>query len=305
MFKLPKLAGFLSAGAAMLCALMSCGQKAAADNSSEALPAQNDTAMTATTPVFNPDDTASVKVKMVTSLGDVVILLYGDTPRHRDNFVKLVNEGYYDNTLFHRVIDSFMIQAGDPLSKDAAPGQRLGTGGPGYTIEAEINYPTHYHKRGALAAARQGDQVNPEKRSSGSQFYVVTGKRLIPAQLEAIKAQLKNKQLQSTFNGLAAARIDEIRSLQAAGDTAALNALQHRLIAETEKIVDEHPLSITPEMEQAYTTVGGAPHLDGDYTVFGEVLEGMDVIDKIEKVETDSADRPTEDVRIISMEILK
>ncbi len=253
----------------------------------------------------NTADTASVKVKMTTSLGDVVILLYGDTPRHRDNFMKLVNEGFYNGTLFHRVIDRFMIQAGDPDSKNAAPGQRLGAGGPGYTIEAEIEYPKHFHKRGALAAARQGDQVNPQKRSSGSQFYVVTGRKLLPGQLDAMKQQLKNQQLQSTFNGLAGEHIDEIRQLQAKGDTAALRLLQEQLIAQTEKIVAENPLEITPEMEQAYTTVGGTPHLDGTYTVFGEVLQGMDVIEKIEKVETDSSDRPKEDVKIISMEVLK
>lgn len=289
----------------VLATLWACGSKASAEATSEALPANPDSVMTQQEPTFNPEDTSSVKVKMTTSLGDVVILLYGDTPRHRDNFVKLVKDGYYNNTLFHRVISDFMIQAGDPLSRDAAPGQRLGTGGPGYTLEAEINFPRHYHKRGALAAARQGDQVNPEKRSSGSQFYIVTGRKLIPAQLDALKGQLKNKQLQATFNGLAASHLDEIRSLQAAGDTAALRVLQEKLIAETEKIVAEHPLTITPEMEEAYTTVGGTPHLDGDYTVFGEVLEGMDVIDRIEKVETDGADRPAEDVRILSMEILK
>lgn len=289
---------------ALLVALASCGSKASAE-AAAAVPANPDSVMKNQEPDFNPADTSSVKVKMTTTLGDVVILLYGDTPRHRDNFVKLVKEGYYNNTLFHRVISEFMIQAGDPLSRNAAPGQRLGTGGPDYTLEAEINFPRHFHKRGALAAARQGDQVNPAKRSSGSQFYVVTGRKLIPAQLDALKAQLKNKQLQATFNGLAGQNMDEIRSLQAAGDTAALRALQEKLVAETEKIVAEHPLTMTPEMEEAYTTVGGAPHLDGDYTVFGEVLEGMDVIDRIEHVETDNADRPKEDVRIISMEILK
>lgn len=265
----------------------------------------SDTTMTNENLTASLDDTTSVKVKMVTSLGDVEILLYGDTPRHRDNFVKLVNEGYYNGTLFHRVISQFMIQAGDPNSKNAQPGQRLGAGGPDYTIEAEINFPRHYHKRGALAAARQGDQVNPEKRSSGSQFYVVTGRKYIPAQLEGLKQQLQNQQLQATFNGLAANHMDEVRSLQAAGDTTALNALRDSLIAQTEAIVAKNPLTITPEMEQAYTTVGGAPHLDGAYTVFGEVLSGMDVIDRIEKVETDQADRPLEDVKIISMEVVK
>lgn len=264
---------------------------------------QPQTVMTDTTATAAAD-TTSARVLVKTTLGDFEILLYGDTPRHRDNFVKLVKEGYYNGTLFHRVIDQFMIQAGDPDSKGAMPGQRLGAGGPGYTIEAEIVYPRHFHKRGALAAARQGDQVNPRRASSGSQFYVVTGRKLLPQQLDALKEQLKGQQMQSTFNGLAAGHMDEIRAFQQQGDTAALRALQERLIAETEKIVAEHPMTVTPEMEQAYVEQGGAPHLDGQYTVFGEVLSGMDVIDKIEKVETDGSDRPKEDVRIISMEIV-
>ncbi len=280
--------------------MASCNQAKAEDKSDS----KTDSQMTQqNTPA--PADTASVKVKMTTSLGDVVILLYGDTPKHRDNFVKLVNEGYYNGTLFHRVINEFMIQAGDPDSKTAAPGQRLGAGGPGYTIDAEINFPTHFHKRGALAAARQGDQVNPQKRSSGSQFYIVTGKKLAPAQLAALKEQLHNSQMQSVFNGFAAEHMDEIRKYQAERDTAALRVLQQKLVAQTEEYVAKNPLSLTPEMEQAYTTVGGTPHLDNAYTVFGEVLEGMDVIDKIEKVETDRSDRPREDVKIISMEVLK
>ena len=249
-------------------------------------------------------DTTSAKVEVETTVGNFTILLYGDTPKHRDNFVKLVNEGYYDGTLFHRVINEFMVQAGDPDSKKAAPGQHLGAGGPGYTIEAEILFPKHFHKRYTLAAARQGDQVNPEKRSSGSQFYVVTGQKVPESQLDRLEANLHNQQLQSTFNGLAAEHLEEIRALQAAGDQQGLNELQQKLIAQTEEIVAKNPLNLTEEMRQAYTTVGGAPHLDGAYTVFGEVVAGTDVIDKIEKAETDRADRPTEDIRIIKMKVL-
>lgn len=294
--------------AAMICllglAFGSCGSASAKTDNQADSTAINDNTMTENINV-NPDDTTSVKVKVETTMGDFTLLLYGDTPRHRDNFVKLVNDGFYNGTLFHRVIDQFMIQAGDPQSKNAQPGQRLGAGGPGYTIEAEINFPRHFHKRGALAAARQGDQVNPEKRSSGSQFYVVTGRRYIPAQLDAMQAQLKNQQLQATFNGLASQHIDQIRSMQAAGDSTGLKALQDSLISQTEAIVAANPLSVTPEMTEAYTTVGGAPHLDGAYTVFGEIIDGMDVIDKIEKVETDASDRPREDVKIISMQVVK
>ena len=282
-------------------AFAACGS-ASAKTEQAAANQTNDTTMTE--PSFNPADTSSVKVEVNTTLGSFTILLYGDTPRHRDNFVKHVKEGYYDGTLFHRVINQFMIQAGDPDSKNAAPGQRLGAGGPDYTLEAEIIFPKHFHKRGALAAARQGDQVNPQKRSSGSQFYVVTGRKMIPAQIDALASQLKNQQLQSTFNGLAAEHMADIRKMQAEGDSAGLKKLQEELIAQTEATVAAHPIEITDEMKEAYTTVGGAPHLDGAYTVFGEVLEGMDVIDKIEKAEPDGRDRPKEDIRILSMKLL-
>lgn len=252
-----------------------------------------------------PADTNSVKIKVETTAGDFTVLLYGDTPAHRDNFVKLAKEGYYNGTLFHRVIDKFMAQAGDPDSKTAQPGQHLGSGGPGYTLPAEINYPKRYHKRGALAAARQGDQVNPERRSSGSQFYVVTGQRFLPAQLDQVEARIKNQMLQSEFNRLASQHMDSIRAMQMAGDSAGLEALQQKLIAETEANVNENFVALTPEMKDDYSNVGGAPHLDGQYTVFGEVIDGMDVIDRIEKVETDGADRPKEDIRIIKMEVLQ
>ena len=251
-----------------------------------------------------PADTSSVKVKVETSVGDFTVLLYGDTPAHRDNFVKLAKEGFYDGTLFHRVINQFMIQAGDPDSKTAQPGQRLGAGGPGYTLPAEIDYPKHFHKRGALAAARQGDQVNPERRSSGSQFYIVTGNRFIPAQLDAVDAQAKQHFMQNEFNRLAQNHIEEIRAMQSAGDMAGLQALQEKLIGEAEAEVEKNFVAMTPEMREAYSTVGGSPHLDGQYTVFGEVIDGMDVIDKIEKAETDASDRPTEDIVIRKVTVL-
>ncbi|MDO4319581.1 MAG: peptidylprolyl isomerase [Bacteroidales bacterium] len=292
---LPALAVcFAAAGA-------SCG-KAAASTDADTITATTDTTMTQDS---IPADTNSVTVKVETSVGSFTVLLYGDTPRHRDNFVKLVNEGFYDGTLFHRVINQFMVQAGDPDSRNAAPGQRLGSGGPGYTVEAEIDFPRHFHKRYALAAARQGDQVNPERRSSGSQFYIVTGRKLIPTQLEQLKTQLHNQQLQATFNGLAAEHMQQIRDMQAARDSVGLKRLQEQLVAQTEAEVAAHPLSVTPEMQQAYTTVGGAPHLDGAYTVFGEVIAGTDVVDRIEQAQTDGADRPTDDIRIISMSVVR
>ncbi len=251
-------------------------------------------------------DTTSAVVEIVTTEGPIKVLLYGDTPAHRDNFLKLVAEGYYDNTLFHRVIKEFMIQCGDPESKTAQPGQHLGSGGPGYTLPAEINYPKHFHKRGALAAARTGDQVNPERRSSGSQFYIVTGRKFEGPELQMIQSRMVDQLKQSTFMRLAQEHMEEVQSLQQAGDREGLEALRQRLIKETEETVAkmEAP-TLSEEQIKEYETVGGAPHLDGQYTVFGEVIDGMDVVDKIEKAETDGADRPNTDIRILSTRVIK
>ena len=288
---------FLVPGLASALLLMACGK---ADEASATTPEKNIT-MTEQTA-----DTASVRVAVKTTAGDFTVLLYGDTPKHRDNFVRLVKEGYYDGTLFHRVIKDFMIQAGDPDSKNAAPGKMLGAGGPDYKIDAEIVFPRHFHKRGALAAARQGDQVNPMKQSSGSQFYVVTGRKMSQSDVDKLGMSLKNKQMQAIFNRLAMEHRSDIIDMQKRGDRAGLQALQDSLIKQTEaEAATSAAPAITDEMRKAYTTVGGAPHLDGDYTVFGEVVEGMDVIDRIEKVKTDSHDRPADDVRIISMKIVE
>lgn len=245
------------------------------------------------------------KVEIKTSLGDIVVGLYKETPKHHDNFVKLVNEGYYNGVLFHRVIDKFMIQTGDGDSKTAKPGQMLGTGDPGYTIEAEFEYPKFFHKRGALAAARTADQVNPERRSSGSQFYIVTGKAYNEQQLMQMEHQMNQMNLQSIFQAKAAANQKEIMRLRMARDTAGTEALRQRLIAETEAEAAKNPVKFTDAQREAYSTVGGTPHLDNQYTVFGEVLEGMDVVAKIEAVNTDRNDRPTEDIKIISARVVE
>lgn len=245
-----------------------------------------------------------VLVEIKTTEGDLTVRLFGDTPRHRDNFVKLAKEGYYNGVLFHRVINEFMVQTGDPDSKTAPAGKTLGSGGPGYDIEAEIVYPTHFHKRGALAAARQGDQVNPERRSSDSQFYIVTGKAYNDSTLNQMERQLQMMQKQNIFNDLAREHRDSIMTLRRNRDQAGLQALQDELVAITEKKAAEAPTRLTSQQREAYTTTGGTPHLDNQYTVFGEVVDGMDVIDKIEKVETDSHDRPLKDVKILSMRVL-
>lgn len=263
--------------------------------------AKNDTNMNNT---LTPD-TASVKVEVETTEGNFTVMLYGDTPKHRDNFVKLAREGYYNGTLFHRIIKDFMVQAGDPDSKNAAPGQALGSGGPNYKIDAEIVFPKHFHKRYALAAARQADQVNPMRQSSGSQFYVVTGTRIDSAQVAQLEQHMKMSRMQKAFNELALQHRDSIRDMQMRGDRAGLQALQDSLVAQVEaQAAKDNSPAMTPEMTEAYTTVGGAPHLDGDYTVFGEVISGFDTVDRIEKADTDGRDRPKNDIRIIGMKVL-
>ena len=215
--------------------------------------------------ILNLGKMKNQKVKIETTEGDITLLLYDDTPLHRDNFIKLVKSKFYDGVLFHRVINEFMIQGGDPNSKNAEPGKMLGDGDVGYTIPAEFKTPQIYHKRGALAAAREGDDTNPEKASSGCQFYIVVGKQFTNEQLDQMEASKINKHghaNDSTYKYSEQARID-------------------------------------------YTTIGGTPHLDGNYTVYGEVLTGMDVVDKIAQARTNRADRPREDIRIIKMRLMR
>ena len=244
------------------------------------------------------------KVKLETSLGDIVVELYNETPQHRDNFIKLVKEGYYDGVLFHRVIKDFMIQTGDGNSKTAGPDTPLGDGDPGYTIEAEFVYPKYFHKRGALAAARTGDQFNPERRSSGSQFYIVTGKVFGNEQLRMMDPEL-NKKKQDIFRQLVMDNQEKIKQLKESMDDAGIQALQDELIRQTEAEVAQLPSTMTDEQIEAYTTIGGTPHLDGQYTVFGEVVSGMDVVDKIQNTTTGRMDRPTVDIMIIKASIVE
>lgn len=189
-----------------------------------------------------------------TDKGKIKVKLYNDTPLHRDNFIKLINEGQYEGLLFHRIIKQFMIQGGDITSKDAPLDKKLGDGDLDYTIPAEIVYPKYFHKRGQLCAARTGDEQNPEKASSASQFYIVTGKHFTERELD--------------------------------------------------KMEKEKNIKLTPEQRKAYMIEGGAPHLDGSYTIFGEVLNGIKVVEKIQFVETDINDRPTKNIKIKSMKIV-
>lgn len=244
-------------------------------------------------------------VKIETTLGDIEVKLYNETPKHRDNFIKLVKEGTYEGVLFHRVIKGFMIQAGDPESKNAPKGKALGSGDVGYTVPAEFVYPKYFHKKGALAAARQGDNVNPEKESSGCQFYIVTGKVYNDSTLLEMENQIRENKVATIFNTLARKQMKEIYKLRQANDEDGLYSLQEKLFEQAQEMAAKEPeFHFTPEQVQAYSTIGGAPHLDGDYTVFGEVVKGMDVVDKIQQVKTGRSDRPEEDIKITKVTIL-
>lgn len=242
-------------------------------------------------------------VKLETTMGNITVALYNETPKHRDNFIKLVKEGVYDSTLFHRIIKQFMIQAGDPDSKNASDTAMLGSGDVGYTIPAEFN-PKFFHKKGVLAAARQGDDVNPEKASSGCQFYIVTGRKFTEPQLLGMENKINEQREEALFDSLARQHMKEIYKMRKAGDNAGLLELQDTLEAQARELADkEEKFRFTPEQIKAYSTIGGAPHLDGSYTVFGEVTEGIEVVDNIEIAKTNRADRPIENIRILKASI--
>ena len=189
-----------------------------------------------------------------TDMGKIKVKLYNETPQHRDNFIKLINEGRYDGLIFHRIIKQFMVQGGDVTSKDAPIDKPLGDGDLGYTVPAEIVYPKYFHKRGALCAARTGDDTNPERASSATQFYIVTGKFFTDMELDKKEA--------------------------------------------------EEGIKYTPEQREAYKIQGGAPHLDNKYTVFGEVVKGQDVVDKMHLVATNDKDCPLKNIKIKSMKVV-
>jgi len=236
-------------------------------------------------------------VQIATEFGNIKIKLYDETPLHRDNFIKLIKDGTYTDLLFHRVIQGFMIQGGDPDSKNAEPGKMLGSGDLGYTIPAEIN-PKFFHRRGVLAAARQGDDINPEKRSSASQFYIVQGRIFKPEELDTLEVkmeesrkmgmlQAKIKSVEPEFNKLAEeGKQDELMTRY--------NALKEGVLKEAAQLPS---LKFSEEQRKAYTTVGGYPPLDNNYTVFGEVIEGMDVVDNIAKQPIDRNDRPQKNIK--------
>lgn len=257
-----------------------------------------------------PKKQKTKKVLITTDFGDIKLELYNETPKHRDNFLKLAKEGFYDGTLFHRVINTFMIQGGDPQSKDAHADKILGSGENGYTIDGEF-FKDLIHKKGALAAARMPDDVNPEKASSGCQFYIVQGKTMTKAQITNLlktKNEHRLKKHYATFikQPENSQYLSKLEQLQKDQDNEGLDSLYKELKPLVKKDFEEKglKLSYTEEQIAIYEKEGGTPHLDMDYTVFGQVIEGMDVVDKIAAVKTGQYDRPLKDIKM-TMKIVK
>ena len=246
------------------------------------------------------------QVVMHTSMGDIQLKLYNETPKHRDNFIQLVKDGTYNGLLFHRVIKDFMIQGGDVTSKDAPMNKSLGAGDLGYTVQAEFNYPKYFHKKGALCAARTGDEVNPERASSASQFYIVTGKKYSDAELNQMEKQLENRLKQSIFARLQAENKPKIMEYYRSGNKEELAILRDTLIGKTELEAEKRKdeTKLPKELREIYKTEGGVPFLDNQYTVYGEVVKGIEVVEAIQNVKTNKQDRPTENVVITSVELI-
>ncbi len=248
-----------------------------------------------------PGGNENTIVLMKTTLGDIKIILYDDTPFHRDNFIKLINSGFYEGISFHRVINGFMIQAGDPVTRSVPidiSADSLNT----YTIPSEF-LQHHFHKKGALAAAREGNDVNPEMRSSGTHFYIVHGSKFTDAELNQAEQMINSNIRQALFN----------KYIRHFTDSAILSGvpLSDGEVQEkaSEKIFNyfttEDFYKIPDDQRDVYKITGGVPRLDGTYTVFGEVVSGLDVVDKIAEVKTDQADKPLSDIKILKMKIVK
>lgn len=251
--------------------------------------------------ILLPDNgSGEIKVMISTDYGIIKIKLYNETPLHRDNFIKLVKEHYYDSLLFHRVIQNFMIQGGDPDSKNAPPFIELGNGGPGYTIPAEFN-PKLFHKKGVLAAARDGDLENPKQASSGSQFYIVQGRVYTDSELKIQEKRITKMKL---FNEIVNREENKALLQIYKKHVNTINLDSTKYVNDSiNKLVERElpnvkPYTFSEEQMKAYTTIGGTPHLDGSYTVFGEVVEGWEVIDEIAKQSVDKNARPITNIRM-------
>lgn len=239
-------------------------------------------------------------IKILTDKGDIVIRLYNETPKHRDNIIKLANEKYYDGQIFHRIINNFVVQGGDPTTKNAKPDSLYGNGGPDYLIDFEY-VDSLIHKRGAVGMAREGDDINPEKKSSGSQFYIVKGKVYTNQQLDELEKKIESKKKASLykriFNDKLAKQKDNSKI-----DTVSLSL---DVSMAFDSIWEQQPkFKFSEKQRKVYTTIGGIPHLDGNYTVFGEVIQGMDIVDEFSTVNTDKNDRPLKDIKF-SISVLK
>ncbi len=234
-----------------------------------------------------------------TKFGIMKFKLFDETPKHRDNFIKLAKQKYYDGLLFHRVIEGFMIQGGDPDSKTAKPGDELGNGGPEYTIQQEILFPKFIHKRGMLAAARIGNQQNPEKASSGSQFYIVQGKTRTQDELREIALKRSDVLREEIFNRMVAKYKDSLDLVSFSTSNSEKEALQRRIMAKVDEEFATKPLfTWSDEQIKTYTTIGGTPQLDGEYTIFGEMINGFSVLDSIAGQKTDLNNRPVVDLKM-------
>lgn len=248
-----------------------------------------------------PGGNDNTKVLIRTTAGDITIKLYDGTPLHRDNFIRLVNTGYYEGVSFHRVIKDFMIQAGDPLTRPGLTKIQIDSLS-SYTIPAEIR-KEYYHKKGALAAAREGNDVNPGMRSSGTQFYIVQGKKYTDQEIIAAAERINSNLKQIIFSRL----IKEIAdSAMKAGSPLQDSEVQEKASLKMfDYLTTQGDFKFTEEQIGAYKTAGGVPRLDGTYTVFGEVTEGLEVVDKIASVTTDASDKPVNDVKILKMKLVR
>jgi cyclophilin family peptidyl-prolyl cis-trans isomerase len=245
-------------------------------------------------------------VTLETTYGKITLRLYPETAKHCDNFLKLVNQGFYNGVLFHRVIANFMIQAGDPKSKTAAANATLGAGDVGYTIPAEFVYPQYYHKRGALAAAREADKRNPLKASSVNQFYIVQGRVFTPEELQEMEKTNYLKLTEKLYQEAASTKQAQFNKLKIENNPVKLDALRDSLLNEVRNMIIKNPsYKFTEQQRKDYTTIGGTPHLDGNYTVFGEVIEGLDVVEKISKAQTTENNRPVENIVVVKAEVGK
>ncbi len=242
----------------------------------------------------------NVIVLLETSAGDIKVKLFNETPQHRDNFIKLVNSGYYEGISFHRVIKEFMIQAGDPMTKSGS--ELLPDSLKNYTIPAEFN-SVLYHKKGALAAARQGNEINPYMRSSGTQFYIVQGKKYTDDELNGAEIRINNQIKQGKFNILVRETSDSLRLIGSSATDAEIQEIAS--VKMFSYLTSTPDFKFTPEQRIVYTTIGGTPRLDANYTVFGEVIEGLEVVDKIASEKTDPTDKPLNNITILKTKVVR